>query len=296
MDVLVFGAGSLGSLIGGLLAREHDVTLVGRDPHMRAVRTAGLRIVGALDDRAAVRAVTELDAEVDADLAVIAVKSYDTLEAARALVPCSLDAVLSVQNGMGNEELFAETLSVPVLAGTTTFGARLREPGIVACTGTGTVTLGPHGDTPYALAEDVGSAFRASDLETTIVPDMQPPLWRKLAVNAGINPVTALAHVENGALREEPARGITVRAALETATVARDRGVDLPDDDAKTAVLEVVEATASNSSSMRQDVESGRRTEIDAINGYVVDRASNPVPVNETLYGLIRTREQGADN
>jgi 2-dehydropantoate 2-reductase len=293
MEILVFGAGSLGSLLGGLLARDHAVTLVGRDPHVAAIREDGLRITGAVDRPVRPAAVTAVADAQSPDLAVVTVKSFDTSQAARALESVDPDATLSVQNGMGNEATLAEYLSSPVLAGTTTFGARLRDPGVVACTGRGAVTVGPHADAPLAAAERAGSAFRSAGVEADVVADPRPHLWEKLAVNAGINPVTALARVRNGALLGAPAAGIATAAATETAAVAREHGIDLSAERARVAVREVAETTARNRSSMLVDVAAGRRTEIDAINGFVLDRADRAVPVNETLTGLVRAWEAG---
>ena len=292
MQVVVFGAGSLGSLIGGLLADEHDVTLVGRRPHVDAVREDGLEVVGEIQRLVRPRAVTERPDVTAADLAVVTVKAYDTAAAASALAGCDLDAALSLQNGMGNEETLARALSGPVLAGTTDFGARLREPGVVECTGVGEVAIGPRpgaeGTRDTELARRAGTAFADAAIETRVEADMRPHLWEKLAVNAGINPVTALARVENGALRSGPAGDVAERAAVEVAAVARENDVDLDDDVARRALRRVADATARNRSSMLQDVEAGRRTEIDAIAGYAVERAEGAAPTNETLTGLVR--------
>jgi 2-dehydropantoate 2-reductase len=290
MDVVVFGAGSLGSLVGGLLARTHDVTLVGREPHVGTVARSGLRIEGEIDEQVRPAAVTEPPAS--ADLAVVTVTAGDTPAAAAALTDCDLDACLSLQNGMGNEATLAERLDCPVLAGTCTYGARLTEPGVVACTGIGEVVLGSREGGTSELAERVGRAFADADIETTVADDMSTHLWEKLAVNAAINAATALARIPNGALVDGPAESVAARAARETAAVAREHGVDLSDDHAAESAIEVATDTAANRSSMLQDVEDGRETEIDAINGYVVDRAGDvDVPVNETLAALVRAWE-----
>ncbi|WP_226011150.1 ketopantoate reductase family protein [Halomicrobium salinisoli] len=295
MDVLVFGAGSLGSLLGGLLARDHDVTLVGRDPHAAAIREDGLRITGAVETHLRPEAVTAAADAGDGsgwDLAVVAVKAHDTPQAAAALADCDLGACLSVQNGLGNEERLAAALDCPVLAGTCTYGARLDEPGSVECTGVGEVVLGPREGGESPAAERVGAAFDEAGVETTVATDMPRRLWEKLAVNAGINATTALSDLPNGALLDGPANDLARAAARETARVARTDGVDLPDDEAVAAVERVAEATAENVSSMRRDLQRGRRTEIDAINGAVVERADEPVPVNEALTRLVRAWEQ----
>jgi 2-dehydropantoate 2-reductase len=297
MEILVFGAGSLGSLLGGLLARAHDVTLVGREPHVSAVQADGLRITGveAVDTRPA--ATTDATG-ASADLALVTVKAYDTEAAARVLATGDYGAVCSLQNGMGNEGVLADAVDAPVLAGTVTYGAGLVDPGHVEWRGRGTITLGawrPADDA--ATAERVAAAFRAADLDAEAVDDVRRRLWEKLAVNAAINPVTALARVENGALMEAPLAGLARTAAVETAGVARAEGVGLPDETAADAAATVARETAQNRSSMLQDVTRRRRTEIDAINGYVVDRAAatdRAVPVNRTFAELIRGWERGA--
>jgi len=297
MEVLVFGAGSLGSLLGGLLARAHDVTLVGREPHVSAVRADGLRITGV--ETVATHPAATTDATgATADLALVTVKAYDTEAAAGVLATGDYGAVCSLQNGMGNEDVLADVVDAPVLAGTVTYGARLIDPGHVEWRGRGTITLGAWrpADDP-AVVERVAAAFRTADLGAEVVGDVRRRLWEKLAVNAAINPVTALARVENGALTEGPLAGLARTAAVETAAVARAGGVDLADETATDAAATVARETARNRSSMLQDVTRGRRTEIDAINGYVAKRAAatgQSVPINRTLAGLIRGWEWGA--
>jgi 2-dehydropantoate 2-reductase len=293
MEIVVLGAGSLGSLLGGLLSTAHDVTLVGRDPHVSAVRESGLTLTGAVERTVRPDARTEPPA--GADLAVVTVKSYDTPTAAAALADCSLDAAVSLQNGMGNEERLAAALSCPVLAGTCTYGALLEEPGTVRCTGIGDVVLGPRAGGRSTAGDRVGEAFRGGDIRTTVASDMPRRLWRKLAVNAGINATTALARVENGALVDGPAGETTREAARETARVADAQGVDLDPEAAAERTINVAETTAENVSSMHQDVRGERRTEVDAINGYVVDQAVQAVPINRTLASLLRAweRERG---
>ncbi|MFB6117018.1 ketopantoate reductase family protein [Halosegnis sp.] len=288
MEVVVFGAGSLGSLIGGLLARTHDVTLVGREPHISTVREQGLRVEGCIETTVSPDARTTPPAA--ADLAVVTVKAFDTGEAAAALAETQLEYCLSLQNGLGNEATLAERVNAPVLAGTCTYGARQTAPGVVACTGVGEVVIGARTGGPSNHADRVAAAFADAGLETAAATDMPRRLWEKLAVNAGINAVTALARVKNGALIDGPASSVARAAARETAAVARAKGIDLEDAAAAAAVDRVATATADNRSSMLQDVEAGRRTEVDAIAGAVAD-AEPPTPVNETTAGLLRAWE-----
>ncbi|WP_254521865.1 ketopantoate reductase family protein [Natrinema caseinilyticum] len=300
MKIAVFGAGSLGSLVGGVLAHAHDVTLVAREDHARAIRESGLLLEGAFADGPSrvFPGVTTDGTDLEADLAVVTVKSFDTASAADALATGSVDVVLSLQNGMGNEATLASRLDGPVLAGTATYGAVRRAPGVVECTGHGDIVLGAREGGQSVHAARVGEAFAAAGLETTVADDMPRRLWEKLAVNAGINPVTALTATENGAITAEPAHDLARAAARETARLARACDVSLSNREAMAELEAVAEATAANTSSMHQDILSDRRTEIDAINGYVVDRAADhrlEVPTNRTLAALVRTWERGRD-
>ncbi|MCU4753575.1 2-dehydropantoate 2-reductase [Halobacteria archaeon AArc-curdl1] len=294
MEIVVFGAGSLGSLIGGVLATEHDVTLVARESHARAIERTGLKLEGALETTVHPEAVTDGHG-LAADLAIVTVKSFDTERAAETLATGSFEAVLSLQNGMGNEERLARYLEAPVLAGTATYGALLIEPGTVRCTGLGEIVLGPRNGGTSPVADRVGAAFDASSLETTVSASMPHRLWEKLAVNAGINPITALADIPNGAILEAPARELARACVRETARTARAHDVLLSNRVALESLESVARATAKNTSSMRQDVNAGRRTEIEAINGYVLAKAETvglETPTNRTLVALLETWER----
>ena len=295
MEVRVYGAGALGSLIGGLLARAHDVTLVGRDPHMRRVREDGLRIEGEADARVHPRALTD-GTHRAADLAIVTTKAYDTDAAARALATGEYGAVCSLQNGLTEERLVA-ALEPTVLAGTASYGALLAEPGRVTCTGVGEVVVGSLAGGRDPLAERVGAAFDDAGIETTVAADMPRRRYEKLAVNAGINGPSALARLSNGATLDGPAGAVAREAAREVARVARADGIALGEAEAVAAVEGVAADTAANRSSMLEDVAAGRRTEVDAIYGAVVDRADGfgvAAPTCRTLASLIRARELGA--
>ncbi|WP_435095353.1 ketopantoate reductase family protein [Halorubrum sp. N11] len=295
MEVLVYGAGALGSLVGGLLARTHEVTLVGRDPHMRRIRESGLRIDGEIDAHVRPSALTD-GTHRSADLAVVTTKAYDTDAAARALATGEYDAVCSLQNGLTEERLVA-ALDPTVLAGTASYGARFVEPGRVTCTGVGEVVIGAlsGGDDP--LAKRVGRAFDEAGIETTVAADMPRRRYEKLAVNAGINGPSALARLSNGATLDGPGGEAAREAAREVGRVARADEVALGETAAVDAVERVATDTAANRSSMCEDVAAGRRTEADAIYGAVTERADRlgvSAPTCRTIASLIRAWEVGA--
>lgn len=295
MEVLVYGAGALGSLVGGLLTRAHDVTLVGRDPHMRRIREEGLRIDGEIDAHERPRALTD-GSHRSAELALVTTKAYDTDVAARDLATGEYDAVCSLQNGLTEERLVA-ALDPPVLAGTASYGAQFVEPGRVRCTGVGEVVVGALSGGESALANRIENAFVDAGVAATTAADMPRRRYEKLAVNAGINGPSALTRVTNGETLSGPACNVAREATEEVAAVARAERIDLSDAAAVDAVERVADDTAANHSSMREDVENSRRTEVDAIYGVVVERARTHglrVPTCRTVASLIRAWEVGA--
>jgi 2-dehydropantoate 2-reductase len=290
MTVQVFGAGSLGALIGSLLSDAGvDVHLVGRERVVDAFAD-GVRVEGTEGFVARPSLSTE---PREADITLVTVKSYDTPDAAEALAPVVVedDAVVSLQNGMGNEEVLDEALDATVLGGTATYGANLNaEDGVVGYAGEGRVVVGDYTGGASAEAERVADTLDGVRTEATEGMDVR--LWEKLAVNAAINPVTALTGARNGEALER-AEDVIRDTACEVERVAASHGVVL--DGAERSAVRVAEKTAENVSSTLQDVRAGRRTEIDALNGYVVDAAEGTdadVPVNRTLAALVRAVER----
>ena len=303
MRVVVLGAGSLGSLVGGLLATtDADVTLLGHEgEHVEAVRENGLRLIRpdseGTDLLVDVPTATDTAVAGGADLLVVCVKSYDTDDAMAGVATHLGDAdVLTLQNGLGNAEAIAAHVPQErVIAGTTTHGAVVESPGVVRHAGRGDTTLGrcfaPNDD----RVRDAARLLTDAAIETTVTDDPEAAVWAKVLVNAGINAASALARVPNGALvGHESGERLLERAVREGVRVARAEGVDVPGDCVERA-RGVAERTASNRSSMRQDVEAGKRTEVEALNGALARRAADhgvEAPVNETLADLVRLTVQ----
>jgi 2-dehydropantoate 2-reductase len=201
---------------------------------------------------------------------------------------------LSLQNGLGNLEILQQALGAERAAlGITTTGATLLGPGYVRAGGDGPTHLGPH-----LRLDPLCALLRRAGFAIKLVDDLQALLWRKLAINAGINPLTAILRVPNGALCELPhARSLMQAAAVETSKVAASLGVRLPNDVAA-AVLDVAFRTASNHSSMLQDILRRAPTEIDSISGAVVRHAEAQgiaAPVNWALWNLVRAMVDSTD-
>lgn len=299
MKILIVGAGALGSLFGGLLARA-GATVQLYNPsnieHVRAIQKNGLQIERTTGEtlRVALSAVAQADEIEPAAVVGIFVKAYRTAAVMSELAPkLSPSAwVLSLQNGVGLE---AEILpSVPAerfLRGVTAQGATLVEPGRVRWAGVGPTKIGRwQGPLTPEIAEVIAFCRRAG-LETEFVPAIEKLLWEKLLVNSAINPLTALFNVPNGVIVNDSAlREIAQAVAREALPVARAHGVLLSEVEAIERIETVACQTAANISSMLQDVRRGRPTEIDYINGTIVregQRLGKATPLNLLLMRLV---------
>jgi 2-dehydropantoate 2-reductase len=296
--VLVVGTGALACLFGARLARSGRarVTLAGTWPEgLHALRTVGIRLLEEDRDEAvlAVEVRHLHDEPQPADYVLVLVKSHQTSAVApavaSALAPQGL--AITLQNGLGNLEALEGPIGRGrVGAGVVTVGAGLLAPGRVRVT-PGSVALGAGPSRAHELARLLSAAGFAVSVE----PDIDRLVWRKLAVNCAINPLSALRGCLNGTLLETPEpRSTLVQVAIEVAAVAAAKGIELRADPAE-LVLKVVRETAANRSSMLQDLDRGARTEIDAMNGALVREARAHgvlVPLNESLWCQVLAREQ----
>jgi 2-dehydropantoate 2-reductase len=292
---LVFGAGGLGSLVGGLLSQRHSVVLVGRREHVKAIARRGLRITGRTEAIVRPVAVEDVSGADTPDVILVTVKAYDTPRAVEALEPFwKTSTFLSLQNGLGNEDLLASKAE-KVLGGVTNQGVTFLGPGEVHHAGAGETYIGPYKGTTEADAVDVVEAFRECGMPCSLAKDIRRELWLKAVVNACINPLTGLLGVRNGYLQEsEELRDLVRRIVSEGVHVAEAHGISLQQEDVLERVWYISSATADNKSSMLQDLERGRRTEVDAINGEIVRtgrRLGISCEVNAFLVSLVKAAE-----
>ena len=304
--VLIAGAGALGSVVGGLLARAGwRVTLLGRRAHVDAVRSRGLAVEGLFGTHR----VTGLTCVSDPrdlagpyDTVFLTVKAYDTAAVAAAVAPqVAADGfVVSLQNGLGNLEDATQAVGqARVLGARVIFGAERVEPGRVRVT----VYADPVLIGSPARGRDARAVAWAARLAAAGVPAepteaLVAELGAKVLYSAALNPLGALLGVTYGALAADADTRAVMDAVIEEAfAVARAEDVPFAWRDAaayRDAFYgRLVPSTAGHRSSMLQDIERGRPTEIDAINGAVAARGAVhrvPVPVNLTLARLIRAR------
>ena len=298
MNTTIIGAGAMGSLFGALLARsgEHVFLMDIWKEHVNAINSRGLGI--ELDGKIShvnISASADIKDAPKSDLVIIFVKSTQTEQAAVQALAClkNKGLVLTLQNGMGNAETIAQVVHQDrIIAGTTAHGATMLGPGLIRHAGTGPTLIGMWSQKNNAGLKNIQKIFCAAGIDTRIEDNIRFFIWKKLIINVGINAITALTGIKNGDILDFPPAEALVRVAVKEAVdVALAYGIKLPED-ITDEVFKIAGATGANRSSMGQDVDHRRQTEIDAINGAIVRMATEkkiPVPVNQTLTILVQT-------
>lgn len=297
--ILIVGTGALATLFAARFSSAGlQVMMLGSwKPALDALNNNGARLV--LPDGSwlvsPVLATNDPADCLDTDLTLVLVKAWQTQRAASQLAVC-LPAdclVVTLQNGLGNQQVLAESLgSERVVLGVTTTGATLLGPGIARLGGEGVVSLGFH-----PRYTEITGYFQQANMGCEVVADTQSLIWSKLVVSAAINPLTALLRIPNGELLNRPmARDVMSALIRETVNVAAVQGIKLTQDDPWSVVEQVIMATASNHSSMFQDIQRGAPTEINAICGEIVrigDASGVEVPVNTLMWQLVHSMAPG---
>lgn len=301
MKIVIMGAGAMGSLFGAYLTLSgEEVWLVDvRRELTETMASTGL----TLEEKGNLKvirlnATTDLGAVGKADLVIFFVKTYHTEKAASdALVLEKKDTVfITLQNGLGNEEALCKYVhSKKVMLGVTHHGATFLGPGHIRHAGWGKTYLGELDGKITDRSKRIAEVFRQADLETEVTPAIQEVLWNKLFVNIGINALTALTGFRNGQLLDySETLELMERLVTEAVEVARRRGIRVEGNPFE-QVKSVAEATRENRSSMGQDFDYRRKTEVDALNGAVVREARKlgmAVPFNQSVTYLVKAIEK----
>ena len=306
--VAVLGAGAVGCWFGGRLARAGaPVTLIGRARHMDAIARNGL-VIESSTGREIIPVATATDAKAarDADVVLVCVKSSDTDDAGRSLAPVIPPgaSVVSLQNGVDNAERLRGALPNPVFAAVVYVGTAMEGDGVVRHAGRGDLVLGAerstaaHADVRLRLRA-IAAMFERAGVPCPVTEDIDAALWTKLTVNCAFNAVSALGHARYGRMASDPAvRELMEGVVRETAAVGQASGVTLDELTLLDATWKIAEAMAGQYSSTAQDLFGGKRTEIDALNGFIARRGRAlgvATPLNATLHTLVRLRERARD-
>ncbi len=297
--VAVVGAGAVGGYFGGLLARAGaPVTMIGRPPFVEAVKKNGLFLdTLQFQEKVRVQASTEIDAVRDAEVVLFCVKTPDNAATSRAIAPLLSKGalVLSMQNGVDNVEQIRAAAAVDALPSVVYVAASVPEPGRVKHVGRGDLVVGPKNE----KTERIAALFARANVPCRISENIEGELWTKLVWNCALNAVSALGRAKYGQIAGSADAWKVVEAAVyEVLAVARAANIHPPGlEDPKAALagaLKIATQMAEALSSTAQDMNRGKLTEIDSLNGYVSRRGAElgvPTPVNHALYALVKLAE-----
>jgi 2-dehydropantoate 2-reductase len=306
MEIGILGSGAMGGLFGGEMASEgHDVSLFDVDEtKVEAINESGLVIETGEETSYTVypEATAEPPAAAelpDLDVTFVFVKSPDTREAVRQFdgVVESSDAVVTMQNGLSNIYVLREEMDdSKVYGGYTTNGANTVAPNRVRLLGKGTSVVGGE---DLAVSNRVADLLNESGLTAKAVEDPLPHIWDKQFINVGIKPLAALTELRHGGMSaSDDATEVMSELITEAIEVARARGVELITDDPVAKTIEIIsrEEKKNKKSSILEDVENERKTEIEFINGSIVEFGNEEgvsTPYNEMATKLVRAKEEG---
>ncbi len=311
MKILIFGAGGVGSVFGGFFARMgHEVSLLGRRRHLDAIRKEGLLITGIWGDyRVKAFDLYEtsdqiLRKNIPFDLIFLTVKSYDTENAVNELQPLmnKNTTLVSFQNGLGNIETILKKVNPnQFLAGRVIFGVETR-PGIAKVTVTADATaIGAlPGATPRMSPEMLARQFNLCKIEAKAVPNILTILWAKVVYNCALNGICTLREIPYGKILEnQETKNEMHEIVRECYAVAQKKGIALEPATADAYINWLTETliprTASHFPSMLQDLRSGKRIDIDALNGAIRRfgrELSVPTPVNQKINELVLAMQE----
>jgi 2-dehydropantoate 2-reductase len=306
--VCVVGAGTIGSLYAGHLARVADVTvLTRRRAQAAALNESGLQVSGKSELRAQVRASHEPEGIDDVDLAIVACKAVDLPRTAERLEGrFRRAAVMTVQNGLGAEEVVRLHGEWPLISAVTFMSGTRRSDTHVEYELDTATWMGPYmgGGPPYETVQELESLLIAGGLEAEAMPDLRPAQWSKLIFNSAVNGVAALTDLPHvRAFAEERLfsdLGHLLRGLIEEGkAVAAAASIELHDDPWEMNVRAVTHGETLRSDyahipSMLADVRARRPTEVDYISGALAregERLGVPAPLNTAIYRLVKARE-----
>ena len=297
--IAVVGAGAVGGYFGGLLARAGaPVAMIGRPAFVDAVKKNGLFLdTLQFQEKVGVEASADISAVRGAEVVLFCVKTTDNASTARTIAPLLSHGalVLSMQNGVDNGEQIRAAAGIDALPSVVYVAASVPEPGRVKHVGRGDLVVGPKNE----KTERIAKLFVGANVPCRISENIEGELWTKLIWNCALNAVSALGHAKYGKIAGSADAWMVVETAVyEVLAVAKAVNVHPPGlEDPKAALagaLKIATQMAEALSSTAQDMNRGKLTEIDSLNGYVSRRGAElgiPTPVNHALYSLVKLAE-----
>ncbi len=289
--IFVLGAGAIGSVVGALLSKQNDVALVGDRQHVTTIRTRGLVICADREQILQVKADYQIHKIPSHSLIILTTKAYDTEKTIRRIDPLIKKdtTILVLQNGLGTEQIVkrAADFKPVVLRGITSIASEFFEPGKVRYwPGETVIQRGPAG-------KEIAEIFNESMLKAETTLDINTEVWNKTIINCVINPLTAILRVRNSEIASDSLTPVRRNIVEECTTVAESQNVHV-----SSSIGEQIDQYLmkyKNYSSMYQDIVKKKQTEIDFLNGRIVELGKEndiPTPVNQSLVSFVKFTEK----
>jgi 2-dehydropantoate 2-reductase len=302
MKIVIVGPGAMGCLFAGLLSRQkgkNEVWLLDkRIERARKIKDSGVIVEGLTALKHNVNITTDADSIGLCELVMISTKAYDTESAVSSIKPLLSDEtnILSLQNGIGNLQMISDMFGQDrTVCGITSHGATVVSDGRVRHAGKGDTIIGKPSGRIFRDLRNLSNVFNEAGISTKVSKDINSVLWSKLVINTGINPLSAICRLPNGALlKYDGVKELMKQAVIEATKVAKKSKIKLIYDDPLAKVESVCRSTSENISSMLQDILNRKRTEIDFINGAISRYAKSAgikTPVNDMIVHIIKTIE-----
>ena len=288
MNIIVLGSGAIGSLYGAKLSKLNDVTLVARQKHINKINNDGLKIVGIEENVYKLKATAKIENIENNTLILLTTKVHDNKKAIDPIKDLIKKdtIILCMQNGLYSENIVKDIVGdrCLVLRGITNVGATFLEPGKVQFSNLSSTKI-ENSDISEELAEN----FDKCGLKCSVSENIKQDIWKKLILNCVLNPVSAILRVENGKIADERLNTLKKSIVDECLKVAEKDDVRFDIDFVK--IINDAIKDSRNLSSMHQDVLKGKKTEIDYLNGAVVELGKKygiKCPVNEALVVIVK--------
>ncbi len=287
MNIIVLGAGAIGSFYGSILSKNNDVTLVGRKEHVDVINSKGLQVTGLVEENFKVKAVTEVDSIDEGTVVLLCTKVFDSVSAIVSIKDKLRDdtIIICVQNGVGVEDIVRGLVGNTVVRAIVNQAVSFEGPGLIR-----TPFMGYFRISESSVSSKLVDDLSSFGLDATVTDDINREVWEKMLVNCILNPLTAILDVPNNGIMDM--QNVLKMVLDEVKEVLDAEGVMFSDkmyDEARTKYF------SSNISSMLQDIRKGRKTEIDWINGAVVKLGKKhgiDVKVNEMLVSMVKKKEK----
>jgi len=289
--IFVLGAGAIGSSYGALLSRKNDVTLIGNENHVDAIISRGLTLSGDVQKEFFIKAETKIRGVPSNTLILLTTKAHDSEKAITEIKGLLKDdtVILILQNGLGNKDLVKRIVrdEIQIVRGLVKSAAEFLEPGKIAFWNGETILE------QTRMSKRIVWLFNESGLRTRISNEMDEEMWNKLVVNCVVNPITAILRVRDNEVAVDSLRQLRHGIVEECVKVGKCEGIVFQLDLKEAIEKDIMKFT--NFSSMCQDIMKRKKTEIDFLNGKIVELGKKhniPTPINEAMICLIKFLEE----